>query len=142
VTKVPDLRERHLGVLQGLTSKEAPLKEMEAWQALRTGSDDTKIPGGGESRGDVFRRATTAIDVIAGNHPGQTVAVLTHGGVLAQLQQRAAAEGRKNGSLNCSINSIVVEGQEWAVLKWGGMAHISGAALNKKGGFGGGSTSG
>ncbi|KAK4260059.1 hypothetical protein QN277_003230 [Acacia crassicarpa] len=42
----PDLRERHLGVLRGMSRREAPKTNPTAFEAMDRGQE---IPGGGES---------------------------------------------------------------------------------------------
>ena len=77
-----DLREMHFGELDG-----QPL------EALRTGyaellrldeslDEDFSWPGG-ESRNAFTARVRGVIDRIASAHPGQTVAIVTHGGVIS-----------------------------------------------------------
>lgn len=66
----PGLRERHIGVLQGLTNSEAPLQQPEAWAALQSGNHATRIPGGGESLNDLKERLRATLLGIAAQHPG------------------------------------------------------------------------
>eukprot|EP00873_Tetraselmis_striata_P041364 jgi/Tetstr1/461628/TSEL_006728.t1 len=135
------LRERHLGVLQGLTKGEAHLMEPAAWSALLNGSDADRVPGGGESVEDLASRAQGAIDDIARKHPGGRVIVVTHGGVLAQLHCLAAGHCSGAPSINCSINSLLVEPGRWALLRWGGVQHLQAGSYAAHA-FGGGGRSG
>jgi broad specificity phosphatase PhoE len=70
VQQHPGLRERNLGILQGLTYAEGPAVQPEAWAALQSSSDSTRIPGGGESLDDLQQRMTAALLDIAGQYPG------------------------------------------------------------------------
>eukprot|EP00873_Tetraselmis_striata_P037119 jgi/Tetstr1/457383/TSEL_043985.t1 len=135
------LRERHLGVLQGLTKGEAHIMEPAAWSALLNGSDADRVPGGGESVEDLASRAQGAIDDIARKHPGGRVIVVTHGGVLAQLHCLAAGHCSGAPSINCSINSLLVEPGRWALLRWGGVQHLQAGSYAAHA-FGGGGRSG
>ena len=64
------LRERHLGLLQGLTTEEAAVLQPAALEALRYAPDDVPIPGGGESVTGMQERAVRAVEEIAARHPG------------------------------------------------------------------------
>ncbi|KAL0044791.1 hypothetical protein WJX82_009713 [Trebouxia sp. C0006] len=70
VTSVVDLRERHLGVLEGLTRFEAAQQHPADFANL-SGSPDAK-PQGGESQNDVAQRVVSRIEQIASEHPGKT----------------------------------------------------------------------
>jgi broad specificity phosphatase PhoE len=67
----PELRERHLGVLQGLACSEAPAAQPAAWRALCGGDDGACVPGGGESAQQLFHRVRAAIDWLSEQHPGE-----------------------------------------------------------------------
>jgi probable phosphoglycerate mutase len=64
------LREREIGVLQGLTRTDAPFKQPEAWAVLQSGEHSARIPGGGESLDDLRQRLTETLLDIAAQHPG------------------------------------------------------------------------
>lgn len=68
----PGLRERHMGVLQGLTYAEAPAQQPLAWVALQSDSSSTRIPGG-ESLIDLQERITATLLEIASWYPGEEV---------------------------------------------------------------------
>jgi probable phosphoglycerate mutase len=81
VASIEDLEEVRLGDWgAGEFRRRAAVADPEWLAWSRTGRWDG-IPGG---EGDtVFRsRVSAAIEVIAGEHPGQTVAVVVHGGVI------------------------------------------------------------
>jgi broad specificity phosphatase PhoE len=72
------LRERNLGDWTGLTFEEARQRDPDV--AL----SDWRIPGppGGESQAQLMARVAAAIDEIAGQHPENTVGIVSHGGAL------------------------------------------------------------
>ncbi|KAF5183917.1 Phosphoglycerate mutase-like protein [Thalictrum thalictroides] len=70
VVQDKDLRERHLGDLQGLVLQEAAKTKPEAYEAFVSGKRDQEIPGGGESLDQVSERCTSALQKIAQNHKG------------------------------------------------------------------------
>jgi probable phosphoglycerate mutase len=51
IVREPRLRERHLGVLQGLTGEEAALRQPDAWKVFKSRSADAALAGG-ESLGE------------------------------------------------------------------------------------------
>jgi broad specificity phosphatase PhoE len=77
---IADLREIDCGELEGLTWDEvaARFPELYAWNRIPAGF---RFPGG-ESYGDLAGRAVPAIDAIRDRHPGATVVVVAHGGVI------------------------------------------------------------
>ncbi len=80
----PDLREICFGRWQGHTMAEvAELypKEFAIWKADRTYA----APHGGESFAQMTARGWQAVQEIAASHPGQNVAVVTHGGLIKGL---------------------------------------------------------
>ena len=75
------LRETHLGAWQGLTWDAVLAAHREHVVAWKT-DPDAAAPGGGESVRARFHRVAAALHEIALAHPGGTVAVVAHGGVL------------------------------------------------------------
>jgi len=78
ITK-PELRERCYGEFEGKTGPE--IRETDA-EALQTWLSDRQrvAPPGGETQAELSERVMRALREIAGAHPGETVAVATHGG--------------------------------------------------------------
>lgn len=74
-----DLREGHLGELEGLTKKE--------YRELYGPVDYKNFPEvtGVEPRHKVVARVMSYLDAIVQNHKGQQIAVVTHGGLLRSL---------------------------------------------------------
>lgn len=84
VQAVETLREGDFGLWTGLDWQaiaRAWPQEWEAWLA----DPERVAPPGGETAGAIRRRALGALERIAGYCAGQSVAVVTHGGVLAVL---------------------------------------------------------
>ncbi len=100
------LRERHGGVFQGLTATEMQDRFPDALQAIQK---DGGAPPEGESNLEVTQRLWKLFDSIIENHPGEMVAVVSHGGALAiiiayalgfPLGQRARISVRGNTGLS------------------------------------------
>ncbi|DBB14641.1 TPA: hypothetical protein ACH3X3_004275 [Trebouxia sp. C0006] len=122
VTSVVDLRERHLGVLEGLTRFEAAQQHPADFANL-SGSPDAK-PQGGESQNDVAQRVVSRIEQIASEHPGQTVLLILHGGVLHACYRHASGHMFHGRNVNCAINSVKVEGKKWSLVTWNDADHL------------------
>ena len=83
VNDMVDLRERNVGVLEGLNRAEIVARFPEYAQP---GADVSRIQVEGfEQDDDLVARVTTALHSILLNHRDQTVAIVTHGGVLGTI---------------------------------------------------------
>jgi probable phosphoglycerate mutase len=80
-----DLREIDVGDFSGLTHHEISERMPEAWAALRAGQLHT-FPNG-ESRMYFRERVVAALRAIAARHPGETIFVATHGGVINEIER-------------------------------------------------------
>ena len=74
----PGLRERSLGVLDGLAFDEAQARHPELWQRM-TARDPTAVPEGAESTDQVHARVTAAIARLVRDHAGERIAIVSHG---------------------------------------------------------------
>lgn len=131
------LRERCYGGFEGLLYSEIAFRfplEFAAWQARDV---DAVLPLGanrGESFRQFFERSMRAIMAHAAAHPGQTIALVAHGGVL-ECAYRAALglpleTPRDFKVLNASVNRFVVEQGRLRLLSWGEVAHLQPAVLD------------
>lgn len=144
VIQDPNLRERHLGDLQGVVYGEAPTIKTKAYEALQSHGRDVEIPGGGESLNQLYKRCTASLQTIATKHQGERVVVVTHGGVIRALHQRASIgkSHRAGRILNVSVNVLhLSDPDEWVIKSWGDVSHLNGAGYLDSG-FGGDRTSG
>lgn len=137
----PQLRERHLGALQGHTIKEAAVQQPLALECLG-GSTSRKIPGKngsdvqGESVDELCSRVSAEIEHIAAKHPGQRVLLVAHGGVIAAAHRRATGEQAARAHNGC-INVLRVQSNKWAVVSWGDVSVVGAASGSFGGGEGG-----
>jgi len=122
-----ELRERDLGVLEGLTTDEMKADQPNVYQAFQTEGPDYQPPGG-ESFRQFYERCSEVIERLAAKHPGQKIAVVTHGGVLGALFRKVLNLGveteRNFLLLNCSINRIQKTSDHWSLISWGDVAHL------------------
>ena len=124
---MPALRERDLGVLEGLTTDEMKETQPDVYQSFMEGGPDYQPPGG-ESFRQFFDRCSRAIDSLANEHSGQKVVAVTHGGVLGAVFRKVlkiSLEAERNFLLlNCSINRIQKSQTNWNLVSWGDIAHL------------------
>ncbi len=124
---MPELRERDLGVLEGLTAEEMVLKQPDAYRSFRKDGPDYQPPGG-ESFRQFYERCAAAIEVLVERHPGKKIVAVTHGGVLGALFRYVLdipLDSERNFLLlNCSINRIRKSSQGWSLISWGDVSHL------------------
>ncbi|MET3447095.1 histidine phosphatase family protein [Ralstonia pickettii] len=121
------LRERCYGEFEGLTYAEVAAQhpaEFDAWQ----NRVPEFAPPGGETLTAFHERAVeTALRLIR-RHPGERIALVSHGGVLDCLYRHANAmtltEPRRHELRNASINRLSSDGHQLTVLQWGDVAHL------------------
>jgi len=80
----PAFRERHVGVLEGLTFDESKEKHPSDYYAL-VNRDLHHVISGGESYRQLLRRATDTLDKILRNHRHERIAIYSHTGVICFL---------------------------------------------------------
>ncbi|GLC72511.1 hypothetical protein PLESTF_001258900 [Pleodorina starrii] len=111
------LRERKLGVLEGLTLPEAAARQPDAFRLLRLHDETTAVPGG-ESPNQMRERVVAELEGIASEHPGQTVLVVAHGGVLHAVYRQAVGHPYNGPIANASLHQVRLQGRVWAVVDW------------------------
>jgi 2,3-bisphosphoglycerate-dependent phosphoglycerate mutase len=83
------------------------------------------IPGA-EPAQEFADRVRSAVQRLAAAHPGQRLAVFTHGGVIGQIL--ALASGARLfafiGADNGSVSHLVVHGPQWVVRGFNDIAHL------------------
>ncbi len=125
------LRERHYGVLQGLTFEEAERQQPQAWQHFKKRDPLVALDGGGESLGGLAARVRAALEDIAARHAGESVVVVTHGGVLDIAHRLATGKPlelvRDFPIPNAALNWIEHRAGSWQLLAWADESHLSGA---------------
>ena len=76
----PVWREMDVGRWSGLSRDEIQGCYPDEWARILSGED--LVRGGGETFGQFFARIIGALDSLSRRHDGETVAVVTHGGVI------------------------------------------------------------
>lgn len=123
------LRERSFGLFEGLTLDEIAARHPASFRSWRA-RDPAWVMDGGESGQQLMDRVLAALQDIVAAHPAETVAIVTHGGVLDVVYRAARGLGwdapREHQMLNASINRLAAEAPplELSLLSWGDVAHL------------------
>ena len=130
----PGLRERSFGDFQGLTYDEVGALHPE--DALRWKQRDPHwAPPGGESPAALHQRIATTLHAIAAQHPGEHIALVSHGGVLDMLYRLATGQALNAARTwelgNCAINRLLYTPQALTLVGWADTQHLDEAALDE-----------
>lgn len=134
ITSDAGLRERCFGIWEGHTYAEVEQRwpaESEQWR-LRNPAFG---PEQGETLQGFFDRVVAAVTRLAAAHPGQTVLLVAHGGVLDCLYRaasRMALNAPRTWELpNTGINRLLYTGQGFTLVGWGDVHHLDEGALDE-----------
>jgi probable phosphoglycerate mutase len=123
------LRERHFGEFEGFTWKEIEdhwPEQSELWRRR----DLDFAPAGGESLRAFYERSVAAATRLVAAHPGQTVALVAHGGVMDCLYRAASRidlQAPRSWQLgNASINRLLYTPQGFSLIGWSDSFHLEG----------------
>ncbi len=121
------LRERHLGVLQGVNKATVEATMAAVYAGYKSEDPDYVIPGG-ESAREFAARVLACIHELAHRHAGERAVVVAHGGVLDQVYRHAAGlplcGPRAFTLLNASVNHLTFERGKWRIGEWGDISHL------------------
>lgn len=123
------LRERHLGVFQGLKNDEMVAKYADDVAKYRSGDPDHIIPGGESSR-QRYERSITCLQDIVAKHPGENILIVTHGGVvrgfLEMVLHLPTNVKRRFSLYNAGIARLSLYNGHWMMDSWGETWHLRG----------------
>ena len=129
------LRERGFGIFQGLTFKEIEARwpqESERWRKR----DPDFGPEGGETLSAFYARCVSTAEHLAAAHPGETIALVAHGGVMDCLYRAASRidlRAPRTWQLgNASINRLLYTGDGFTLVGWSDTQHLDAAALDEQ----------
>ncbi len=80
VRSLPEFREKHFGAWEGLTYDEVAQRYPEEWARWLVDPPSVR-PEGGESYAEMQARVLIALAEVMAEHPGDTIALVAHGGV-------------------------------------------------------------
>lgn len=121
------LRERHFGRFEGLTFAEIEQRWPDDARRWRRREPDF-APGGGESLLDFSARCVASCAAVAGQHRGQAILLVAHGGVLDCLYRaatRVALDAPRSWDLgNASLNRLLHTDAGFTLVGWNDAAHL------------------
>ena len=120
------LREKNLGVFEGLTSEEARERHPEVFRLLKTAGSKYVIDEG-ESTQQLQDRALEIVDEIRIKHPEERVLLVTHGGFIRVVMKHSLGLSLETPTRflirNTGVFRLVWE-DKWIVSQMGGVSHL------------------
>jgi probable phosphoglycerate mutase len=128
------LRERGFGVFEGLSYAEISARWPEQAERWRQRDPDFGAEGG-ETLREFSARGVATVARLAALHPGQTIAVVSHGGVMDCLYRaaaRVALDAPRSWQLgNAAINRLLYTPQGFTLVGWSDTSHLDESALDE-----------
>lgn len=122
------LRERALGIFQGLDKAAIAKEHPETWKQYTSGGADYAVPEG-ESIAGRFRINLEALEEIARAHLNENVVVVSHGGLVSAMFRYVVGlpldSKRRFSLINASYNSFLYENPGWLLETWGDTGHVA-----------------
>jgi probable phosphoglycerate mutase len=120
------LREKNLGVFEGLTSEEARERHPEVFSLFKTAGSKYVIDEG-ESTQQLQDRALEIVDEIRIKHPKERVLLVTHGGLIRVVMKHSLGLSLETPTRflirNTGVFRLVWE-DKWIVSQMGGVSHL------------------
>ncbi len=124
------LRERSFGVFEGRTWAEIE-RDFPDHSARWRAREPEYGPSGGETLARFYNRVVSSAGEIAARHPGQTIVLVAHGGVLDCLYRAAARvelQAPRSWQLgNAAVNRLLYSEEGFTLVGWGDTSHLDGA---------------
>ena len=127
LTLEPGLRERGFGSFEGLSWAEISARWPDEAQRWRRRDPEFGAPGG-ETLNRFYERSIATATRLAARHPGRTIALVAHGGVMDCLYRaaaRVALDAPRSWQLaNTGINRLLYTPQGFTLVGWGDVHHL------------------
>ena len=120
------LREKNLGVFEGLTSEEARERHPEVFRLFKT-SGSKYVIDEGESTQQLQDRALEIVEEIRIKHPEECVLLVTHGGFIRVVMKHSLGLSLETPTRFLIRNTGVfrlVWKDKWIVSQMGGVSHL------------------
>jgi len=121
-----DLREVHLGDWEGGLFRKHVAEEHPIAVRMREEERWDLIPGA-ESSAALTARVRGSIERLAAANPDRRIAVVVHGGIIAEIFHQAAGSRpfAFQGADNASISHLVVTGGRWVIRCFNDTGHLT-----------------
>ena len=120
------LREKNLGIFEGLTSEEARERHPEVFRLFKTAGSKYVIDEG-ESTQQLQNRALEIIYEIRIKHPEERVLLVTHGGFIRVVMKHSLGLSLETPTRflirNTGVFRLLWE-EKWIVSQMGGVSHL------------------
>lgn len=132
IRKLPQLRERHFGIFQGITAEEGAQRYPEAYAHYKGRDPDYDFETG-ESLKNFAGRVNGAVELMVKQHSGETVSAICHAGVLDIVYRKATGRPlhtpRDFAIPNCALNWFRCDAQGWHLEEWDDHHHLAGVPM-------------
>jgi probable phosphoglycerate mutase len=122
------LREQHFGIAEGMRVPDIQAEHPQAWEQWVRFDADYAFEGG-ESTRAFHARVLAAVRALAQRHSGQTLVVVTHGGVLDMVYRSAlglSLSGPRQSDIpNAGVSRVRIVGESIAILSWAETQHLA-----------------
>lgn len=123
------LREQNFGRIDGMRVEDIKTQHADVWAGWTQFQSDYAVPDG-ESTRQFHTRVMDAMHRLAAAYAGQTLVVVTHGGVLDMLYRTVHGLGlngpRQSTIPNAGYNRVRFYGNRFDILHWADTTHLDG----------------
>jgi probable phosphoglycerate mutase len=124
----PALREQSFGRVDGMKVDDIKAQHPQAWEGWLRFNEDFGMPEGETTR-QFHSRVMDAVYRLVATHPGETLVVVTHGGVLDMIYRTAHSLGlsgpRQSEIPNAGLNRVRVHEAGIDILAWADVRHLA-----------------
>jgi probable phosphoglycerate mutase len=133
IKTLPQLRERHFGIFQGITAQEGAQRHPRAFEYYKARNPEYDFETG-ESMLRFSGRVSRAVELMVNQHSDQTIAAVCHAGVLDILYRKTTGRPldtpRDFVIPNCALNWFRFEfrcgdAPAWHLDAWGERDHLA-----------------
>ena len=129
----PLWREMNIGAWSGLTTEEVTVRHTDEWQRIRAGQDLPR--GGGETMTQFHNRIIRGADLLAQEHSGEKVLVVTHGGPIRSFilycRDMPVSRYREVERIgNASLTEVVFQKGRVVIHRINDTAHLGGQTVS------------
>jgi len=128
-TPCPQLREWHLGELEGRSREDVEKNFAEAWYGFLTDAPEVAMPSG-ETKDEVQRRVSDFLEQLAVRHAKDTILAVSHCGAIRLMFKHILGINdrlpRQPQVANASISRIVYVDGLWQLGCWNDTTHLAG----------------
>ena len=123
------LREQNFGRIDGMRVEDIKTQHADVWAGWTQFQSDYAVPDG-ESTRQFHTRVMDAMHRLAAAYAGQTLVVVTHGGVLDMLYRTVHGLGlngpRQSTIPNAGYNRVRFDAGSFSILNWADTTHLEG----------------